>query len=115
MWKSVARIPLGERLTRIKSGYAGDEAYNCSAIRSMLHAPMGMYLGAYKPEMENLMKIMQCSMEDLQEMPYGLVALEAARLWKDPENPQTPEAYEVIRILLLPLEKCYAERRKLLE
>lgn len=65
MWLTAARILLGERLDRMKKEYARDVTYNDSLIRSIMDAPMALYLMHFQKEQEQLAAIFRCSMEEV--------------------------------------------------
>lgn len=98
----VNKIPLEQRLTRIKEGYPGDPDFIVSAIKSMANIPIRVYLNSFEKERIRLRQILNITEEEEKEMTYKDVAIRIKKRRKDRE--------EAVRILAAPVKRCYEER-----
>lgn len=98
----VNKIPLEQRLTRIKEGYPSDPDFIVSAIKSMANIPIRVYLNSFETERIRLRQILNITEEEEKEMTYKDVAIRIEKRRKDRE--------EAVRILAAPAKRCYEER-----
>lgn len=109
----VDRISLGLRLQRLKNGYASDPKYVTSVIKSMGNTKIWSYLSSFEAERKRLIRILGISEYDMKYMTYRDVAVRIREHPLGPIHRQLRD--EAIKILMLPLYKCYEERKKIYE
>lgn len=106
---NIQRLPLAERLQRMEDGYPAHPEYNASAIQTMAHTPISVYLHDYELARARLMELLK---------PWGaaddMTYQEAAAFVRDLQH--TPYvgaaiAAEVADHLAAPLLRCYQERK----
>lgn len=106
----LTRIPLKERLERIRSGYAGDEKYDISVIIRFANIPIADYLGAFPEEYGMLLRCLRIRPEDASHMTYRDVAKRVEEYYDSGEDMR--RAVRALEILAMPFNRCYEERRR---
>lgn len=103
---NIQRLPLAERLQRMEDGYPAHPEYNASAIRTMAHTPISVYLHDYELARARLVELLK-PRGAADDMTYQ----EAAAFVRDLQCMGAAVAAEVADLLAAPLLHC-VERRK---
>lgn len=105
----VQQISLKERLQRIDSSYASDPAFNESAIKTFANIPIAVYLNGYPAKLNLLSQALRTSESEIRQLTYREVAIMVYQLRMSKRR--NVIAYRAVEILMLPLRKCYEERK----
>lgn len=103
----LTRIPLKERLERIRSGYAGDEKYDMAVIIRFANIPIADYLAAFPLGYEELLYCLQIGEEEARHMTYQDVARRVEKCYDSEENMH--RAAKALEILAMPFNRCHEE------
>lgn len=100
----INKIPLNERLERLKNGYASDPEYNVSLLRKFAGIPLKEYLEGFlgKTGLTRLSIVLRLTREETAELTYGKAAAMAGRMEKGSQ-----QRCAVAEILAAPFLRCY--------
>lgn len=98
------RIPLKERINRIRQGHAGDSGYDISVIRHFFDVPIRKYLAGFEKDYERLLECLGLSREEASHMTYGDVARKTAFHYRISQTKKKAE--EALGILARPFEEA---------
>lgn len=105
---NIQKLPLTERLQRIEDGYPAHLEYNASAIQTMAHTPISVYLHDYELARARLMEILK-PWGATDNMSYQEIAAFIRDLQHTPQVGAAIAA-EVADHLAAPLLHCFSER-----
>lgn len=105
----VNKIPLEERLERLKKGYASDPEYNVSLLRKFAGIPLGKYMKGFlgNTGLTRLSIVLRITREEAAGLTYGRAAAMAGRLEKGSQQRRA-----AAEILAAPFFRCYEARKE---
>lgn len=104
---NIKRLPLAERFERMANGRVAHPEYNASAIQTMAHTLIAVYLHDFEPERARVMELIG-PWGATDNMTYQEIAAFVRDLRRTPDGVQI--AAEVADHLAAPLLRCYRER-----
>lgn len=107
------KMPLEERIARMKNGYYAHPEYVSAAIESFAQMPITSYLSEYPDRLKKLSACVGITEKRMQDMSYREVAALIYQRWR--VNPRNLGLVEAIITLTLPFDQCYEERKHIYE
>lgn len=106
---NIQKLPLAERFERMADGCVAHPEYNASAIQTMAHIPISVYLHDFELARARLMELLK-PWGATDDMSYQEVAAFVRDLQHTPYVGAAVTA-EVADHLAAPLLRCYQERK----
>lgn len=104
----IQKLPLAQRLERMKTGLSPYPEFSAAAIRAMAHMPIAVYLKDYEEQRSRLKAILKLSAPKMEQITYEEIATEIGNLRLKPGEAQN--AADAARLLAAPLVTYFQEQ-----